>query len=256
MTASRSAHRRLLVTVDMERYSRKDNRSQFEAQLTFRRALDSALAEYGVTVPEWDVQRAGDSVLALLRAEIIEIATIVGPVSARIDELLREHNRDRNDLGRVRLRMAVHEGAVHPNGPNGVPGDAVNLVCRLRDAQVLKRILKAFPDAALALMVSPRVYDDVVHPQYCGIRRDRFRKVAVVDDEHDLRTEGWLSVVGEDVSRLVEPSTPPGAASREPAPGRSVPRATYYAERVDNNGAFAFGEGARAFNHGTDEAER
>lgn len=253
MAATHSAHRRLLVTVDMERYSRKDNRSQYEAQSTFRQVLDAALTAHALRIPEWDVQRAGDSVLALMSAEIIEIATIVGPVAARIDELLRDHNRDRNDLGRVRLRMAVHEGAVDPNGPNGYPGDAVNLVCRLRDAGVLKNALKSYPAAGLAVIVSSRVYDDVVHPEYCGIRRDRFCKVPIVDAEHELWTEAWISVVGEDVSRIAAPTPQAGPTPEDRVP---VPthRPTYHVGHVDSSGAFAIGDNARADQHRLDRA--
>lgn len=255
MAATHSAHRRLLLTVDMERYSSKDNRSQYEAQSTFRRALDSVLAEYAVTIPEWDVQRAGDSVLALLQAEIIETATIVGPVAIRLDELLREHNRDRNDLGRVRLRMAVHEGAVNLNGSNGFPGDAVNLVCRLRDATILKDALKAYPEAGVALIVSPRIYDDVVNPQYCDIRRDRFHNVPVVDTAHDLRTEAWISVIGEDVGWFLERGGPAAPQPEKKTPTPTDPMAGFRIDHFESSGAVSIGPNATSIKNQKNRAK-
>ena len=62
----RHPERRLLISVDMERYSRRTNLQQYEAQKHFRELLHEAAGDVGLDRVAWTTQQAGDGELAIL----------------------------------------------------------------------------------------------------------------------------------------------------------------------------------------------
>lgn len=240
--------RRLIVSVDMQRYSHRDNLAQYRAQQTFTEAIAEAVRAVGLDRAEWLTQQGGDSELAILPVGTYE-PTVVGNLPSQLNDLLRRANRDVVAQARVRVRMAVHEGLVHVDGANGYPGDAVNMVCRLRDARSLKRALSALPDANLGLIVSESIYRDVVSQQYEGIRSTRFRKIVVDDAEKQFHSDAWICVVDEDVTALdlgvsaANRPSPDSSAPMTPAPAAG----TYSIGNLQNSGSMAVGNNASAF---------
>lgn len=245
--------RRLLVSVDMQKYSRQDNLQQFHSQQKFQQVITEAVQAVGLDRKTWVTQQGGDSELAIMPAETPE-PLIIGRLAPEIDEMLREYNRHLLPLARVRLRMAVHEGLTHLDGANGYPGDAVVTVSRLRDARPLKLALAAFPEAGLGLIVSDSIYRDVVSQRYEGIRSERFRRVTVNDPEKQFTSSAWISVLGEDVTGIDLGTGPasgpePTGVSRE---SDGVPRADqgqaskYGFGAVQGNGSVAIGDNAQA----------
>jgi hypothetical protein len=191
--------RRVVVSVDMESYSRRNNLLQYRAQQDFRRIMDDAATELGVDRPSWLQQQAGDGELAILPADASERA-LVGNLAPTLDRLLRQYNQGRSDEGRIRMRVAVHQGLVHLDGANGYPGEAVVTVCRLIDAPVLKDALKRrFPRAAVALVISDQLYKDVVC-QYQDLRPDLFQEVLAELPEKDFAQPAWIYVPHENAA--------------------------------------------------------
>jgi hypothetical protein len=240
--------RRLLVSVDMQKYSRQDNLGQYAAQQTFQRVIAEAVRAAGLDRSGWLTQAGGDSELAILPPEVPE-ERVVGQFTRHLDQLLRDANRRLLPAAKVRLRMAVHEGRVHLDGANGYPGDAINTVCRLRDARCLKQALERFPNAGLALIVSDPIYRDVVAQGYDGIREERFRRVTVNTAEKGFRMEAWMSVLDEDVTGIDldedaadGPTAPPAAPAKTRHDG-----STYDIGRIDNKGQLAIGDNAGAY---------
>ncbi len=245
--------RRLLVSVDIQKYSRRDNLGQHRAQQVFHDVMTEAVRAVGLGRSHWRTQQGGDSELAVLPVDTPE-PVVVGALASCLDRLLRQANRDLLPQAKVRLRMAVHEGLVHLDSANGYAGDAVNTVCRLRDASYLKKALTVFQDAALALIVSEPIYREVVAQQYDGIRDTRFRRVIIDDEEKQFRSEAWICVMDEDVttvdlSVMPTPQPPePRAAMTQPVSAQPPTAGKFSFGPIHNSGAMAVGDNSSAIN--------
>ncbi len=169
-------HRRVVVAVDMESYSKRNNVLQHRAQVAFKQIMEHACAEAGLDRNSWRIQPGGDGELAILPPQVSERA-VVGRLAPVVDRLLREHNQGLAPEAKIRLRLAVHQGLVHLDGANGFPSDAVVHVCRLNDSPQLKQVLRRHRGANAALIVSESVYRDVIvhyqdlRPDYCRVSR-------------------------------------------------------------------------------------
>lgn len=207
-----------MISVDMERYSRRGNVQQYEAQQEFRRLLHEAAALVGLDRTQWRTQQAGDGELAILPRDAPE-ALIIGRFVPELNRRLRAYNASRVPSARIRLRVAVHQGLVHLDGANGFPGSAVVLVCRLCDSEPLRRALAAFPDAGVALVVSDDIFRNVVQEYPEETRPERFRRVEVSNPGKGFEETAWLYVVDEDMSSLPvgEPRKPDPAGGADPA---------------------------------------
>ncbi|MDG6100898.1 hypothetical protein Daura_01810 [Dactylosporangium aurantiacum] len=245
----------VLVAVDMERYSPRDNLRQYQAQHLFREVMAEAVAGIGLDRDSWTTQQSGDGELAILPADASEL-TVVADFVPALDRVLRERNRNLLPEAKVRLRVAIHQGLVHLTGANGFPGEAVVEVSRLLDADPLRRALTTFPRASVALIVSRSIFQDVVRHGYRGLRPERFRQVRVAVKQ--LTMDAWICVPDEDVSgvdwdRPAPPETGPAAAPPEPRPAAAQPPvrtepapATYQISGVTTNGPAVFGPGGTA----------
>jgi hypothetical protein len=278
MSTPRYPDRRLLIAVDMERYGRRENLVQFQSQQIIREVLDEASNAIGLDRSLWTLQHGGDGELAILPAGIPE-PTIIGEFVPDLDRRLRSRNRTLIPSAKVRLRIAVHQGLVHLDGAKGFPGEAVVDVCRLCDANPLKRALMAFPHAATALIVSDALYQDVVAQGYAGIRKERFKAIRVEHLDKDFRAPAWIHIPDEDVAQCRDldrgpgdPGTdidPPGAPKKsgQRGTGGASPRPhtverrtqapvseTFNLDNVTNHGPTVFGSGGQAIgtiNHHT-----
>lgn len=245
--------RRLLVSVDMQRYSQRDNIAQHRAQQVFHSVMADAVRTVGLDRSGWKTQPGGDSELAILPVDTPE-PTVVGALASCLDRILRQENRHLLPQAKVRLRMAVHEGLVHLDSANGYAGDAVNTVCRLRDAGCLKQALAVFQDAALALIVSEPIYREVVAQRYDGIRDNRFRRIFIDDEEKQFRSEAWMCVVDEDVTAVDLQVTPqpgllgPDSTTTPPRPVPQPAAGKYSFGAIHSSGAMAVGDNSSAIN--------
>ena len=236
----------------MEQYSHRDNLRQYLAQQTFRDVMAEAVDAVGLRRADWTTQQAGDGELGILPSDASE-PTVVAELVPALDRILRQHNRGLLPEAKVRLRVAIHQGLVHLDGANGFPGEAVNEVCRLRDADVLREALKSFAQASVALIVSESIFQDVVRHGYRGLRPERFAPVQV--SVKDFRAPARIYVPDEDANTLTftEPAiadevTPTGVASSHRGAVQPQPAggSAFYFDRVTNNGPTAYGENSTA----------
>lgn len=247
--------RRLLIAVDMERYSRRGNRQQYEAQQAFQQMLHRAATAVGLDRVRWTTQQAGDGELAILPTDVRE-PLLIGRFVPELNRMLRDHNSSRLPVGRIRLRVSIHQGLVHLDGANGFPGNAVIEVCRLCEAKPLKQALARFPDAGVGLIVSSDIYRDVITEYPEELRPDRFRRVEVRHPDKEFREWAWICVVDEDLSG---PRRDPGGDGGGAGPDggtparRSRPRnpsgpagGGFHVGDVQVDGANAIGHGATA----------
>ncbi|GGM57350.1 hypothetical protein ACFFX1_17360 [Dactylosporangium sucinum] len=231
--------RRLLVAVDVERYSRQDNLAQHRTQETLQRVMAEACARLGLDRAAWRTQPSGDGELAVLPAGTPE-TTVVAHLADTLDVLLRQHNGDLLPQARVRLRVALHTGLVHLDGANGYPGAAAVTVCRLVDAAPVRRALADARSADVVQVVSDRVYEDVVAQRYRGLRPDRYTRVRIDQPEKGFTADAWLSVPGEPGRPAAAPAQP-----ARPADGGGS-SSTFTFGTLTVNGPAAFGDHSRA----------
>ncbi|MGA6224211.1 hypothetical protein ACPESV_28250 [Streptomyces umbrinus] len=219
-------HRRLCLAADMEQYSRLDTRTQSTAQADLVRLLDEAASLTGLDRAAWARQPQGDQEFAVLPEGTPE-ATVLGPFVHHLAARLSALN-DRPAISRVRLRLALDSGVV-ADAALGHAGPAPVAVARYVNALQLRAVLAALTSADLAVIVSDRLYQDVVRlgdpaldpTQY--IRAHQYVRVHVRVKE--FAGYGWIRVPGhgpEDVRPSVEGAAGPLSSPDGPAPNRTT----------------------------------
>ncbi|MCW2947359.1 MAG: hypothetical protein JWR24_4076 [Actinoallomurus sp.] len=168
---------RLVLAVDVEKYSARDAREQLRAQTDLRHILSLAAQNVGLDRSLWYEQVSGDGELVVL-PEDVDVSVVVGDFTHQIEKILGEFNRQRTAGARLRLRVALHHGTLTP-GPFGPAGDAPIVVSRLLDAKAVRRVLADQQDRDVALIVSQTLYQDVVRTGFCSLHPDEFRSVRV-----------------------------------------------------------------------------
>jgi hypothetical protein len=170
---------RLVLAVDVEKYSARDAREQLRAQTELQRILSAAARNVGLDQRQWYEQVSGDGELVVL-PEDVDVSVVVGDFTSSLETILGEYNR--RVIGgtrpRLRLRVALHHGTLTP-GPFGPAGDAPIVVSRLLDAKPLRRLLAEQQERDLALIVSQTLYQDVVRTGFCSLDPEEFQAVRV-----------------------------------------------------------------------------
>ncbi len=168
---------RLVLAVDVEKYSARDAREQLRAQTDLRNILSLAAQNVGLDQSLWYEQVSGDGELAVL-PEGVDVSLVVGDFTRQLETVLGEFNQRRVGGTRLRLRVALHHGTLTP-GPFGPAGDAPIVVSRLLNARPLRRVLADHEERDVALIVSSTLYQDVVRTGFCSLDPDDFQPVRV-----------------------------------------------------------------------------
>lgn len=133
----------------------------------------------------------GDGQLLLLPLTLDPTTAIPGPV-AGLRHALYLANSDPGPFGRLRIRVAMAQGAVERRGPLGPRGDALITACRLNEAEPLKEALRQQDEADLAFIVPDDVCRDVIRHDFGGLRSDQFTAVKV--DVKEYAGTVWMLV--------------------------------------------------------------
>jgi hypothetical protein len=196
--------RRFCVSVDAQSYGDRDDQRQTAVQDGLIRVLTEAADRAGLHRERWDKQPGGDGELAVLPAVDPESEPrVVDDYVRELDVALARYNRWLQPEARLRLRVAMHFGVTFP-GSNGYSGQAAVAVSRLIEAQPLRDALSAAPDANLALILSSRVYEEIVQQGHTSLRAADFRKISV--QVKKFAEMAWIRVPGVDVHRLDLPT--------------------------------------------------
>ncbi|MFD0901106.1 effector-associated domain 2-containing protein [Actinomadura sediminis] len=160
------------------------------------RQIDVSLRAGGVEPADRYREDRGDGAMVLVRPTVGTEALLTTVVDTLRAEL-RRYNKAAADVAKIRLRAAVHTGEARHDG-NGVVGTAVNHAFRILDAQPFKDALDE-SGMALAVVVSQRVYDDVVRHGPGLVDPDEYRPIGIAVKE----TEGaaWVRVPGAGAPR-------------------------------------------------------
>ncbi|MDF5756324.1 hypothetical protein [Spongiactinospora sp. TRM90649] len=189
--------RRLVMAVDAEGYGRGDDLRHDSIQSGLAQVMDRGAREAGLRRETWARQEAGDGEIAVLPEEVPELR-VVDDLVRRVRKALYDHNRDRRDDARLRIRVSIGHGVVK-RGEMGFVGQVVVTTCRLLDAEAARTALKVNPRADLVLILTDRLYEDVIRQFHTSYRPESFTRVTVPTKE---RTEiAWMWIPAEDLDQ-------------------------------------------------------
>jgi hypothetical protein len=217
-----------IVVVDIESFGPRTNPFQASLRRAMYDVVREACAETGISWESLVVLDRGDGVI-LLVPPATSVVTIAGSFVRALDAVLKEKAAMFSDAHRMRFRVALHQGLCQRDD-NGWVGEAINTTCRLIDAQPLRDVLKAAPEAHMALIVSDEIYQNVISHEYRLIDAASFAPV-VLSIKELAGEKAWISVPGRPhPPGLVDvaPSGPPTQRRSPPAPaGQSGGIANY-----------------------------
>lgn len=201
--------RSLLVCCDLRKYGAADDQLQRILQELLVQSLDRAGAAAGVDRSTWIRQPKGDEEFAVLPPDTPERPVVDDYVRA-LNAELQSVNRYRIPDAKVRMRLAIHHGAI-VDGANGFPGSDAVLVSRLLNSEAAHLALEAFPNADLVVMLSEHLYQTLVAAGHTSLKPTDFRKVEVT--VKNFTGFGWMWIPDGDVHALDLSETETGSGT-------------------------------------------
>lgn len=209
---------RAVLAVDAKGFTDLPGCTHEDVSRLIHQLVGDAMREAGLDA-EWSSPDfygpTGDGLAVGLPTRVLPY--LVHPFPVRLQERLDTHRRGHPGEEPLRLRVSLHVGplpidaTVAGQGGNGV---ARNETHRLLDSDVVKGALKeASPRITLvAMIVSDRVFQDVISAGYAGLHPDHFVDVEARVEGKAFAQRAWL--------HLPAPSGPwpGGSAADRPAP--------------------------------------
>ncbi|MFF2787489.1 hypothetical protein ACFVT6_12080 [Streptomyces sp. NPDC058049] len=202
------------MAADIEQYSRFDTPDQRTAQTQLARVLRAGAERSGLDHGKWSTQPQGDMEFAVLPPGTSE-QLVLGEYVTHLTAELGGYNATRRPAERMRLRLAIDTG-VAATAALGFSGPAPIAVARYLNAPEVKRALAAAASASLAVVISDRLYQDVVRSRFHGHDPEQYRRIHV--QQKGFAGYGWVRLPGVDPQDAREscPDTPEGGP-RPPA---------------------------------------
>jgi hypothetical protein len=167
---------RFLVAVDVEGFSQRYAAEQAKAQDDLESAMTQAAANAGLDRARWYRQPRGDGELAVLPQRVNGLS-LVADYPRKLASSIADVNLA-NGESRLRIRLAIHHGAVAP-GRFGPVGTALVAISRLVDSEVARQQLRQRSDLDITLIVSATVYDEVIQSRLHDLNPEAFRRVTM-----------------------------------------------------------------------------
>jgi hypothetical protein len=174
---------RAALVVDAAGFSDTASAEQTHLGSEVVRVLETAFARADLA-DAWADRRfgpqahTGDGYTVGLRTEVLP--RLIHPFLRELQEVLRERDQARlSTRGRLRLRASIHVGPLPDAGlvNDGVAKPMTDTHRLLDSAEVRQALAEAHEEITfLAVIVSRRVYEDVVEGGYTALHRDQFRE--------------------------------------------------------------------------------
>lgn len=165
-----------MLAVDIAESTRQDRDDEIRLHLRRRlyEILSEALCGSGMPWDQCQYEDRGDGVLVIFPPDLAP-RPIIDAFPERLRSLIRRHNRFSCEPVRMQLRVAAHVGLVYFDD-HGFSGDDVTFLCRMLDAQPLRRALSE-SGTELAFIVSDYIYDKLVLHRHSLADPGSFRRV-------------------------------------------------------------------------------
>ncbi|ADP81594.1 toll/interleukin-1 receptor domain-containing protein [Pseudofrankia inefficax] len=239
-----------IIGLDAESYGSRDTVSQRVLRDGLEKIFRKALRDAGIAEGPLQDQDRGDGFLGVVSSSAVPVERVVQDFVNRLRAALRFHNHGQDGKGRIRLRLALHQGYVIPDR-TGWAGTPIVECARLLDADQLRAALRQDPEIDLVLIASDELYQSVIKQGFDGIDPRVYRRVEVVEKE--FRSTAWLSIPergisgvrsGSDNQAAGQPGASPGhgaggpaaepaVKSRRPAPEPQIARKANNDKRGD-----------------------
>jgi hypothetical protein len=197
--------RALIMSSDLRGYGKGNDKRHEAMQHGFIDLHESAAAQAGLNRNRWAIQPGGDGELAVLPASEPDPLVLDQYVRA-LHRGLIDHNEGLAAGDRLRLRVAFAFGTAYPS-VNGYIGQAVVEASRLVDWQPLKRIFDERDDANIVLILSQRVFEDVVRQGHTSYQVGDFHRATVHQKEFSGTAWVWAPEVNSGDLRFLSDST-------------------------------------------------
>ena len=256
MTSTRPSSRplppyRAILAVDAKDFTKLPSSSHEDTSATIKEIVGSALRDAGLEA-EWSnpyfFGDTGDGFAVGLPPRILPF--LVDPFPAFLQERLAQQRSECPGEVALRLRVSLHVGPlpVDPTAPSSTGnGAARNDTHRLLDAEVIKEALREVsPEIALvALIISDRVYDDVIRGRYAGLHPDNFVPVTARVAGKSFDQPAWLHLPAQPGRSFQASSTESGDGGNYTATARAAPfLGINYGQAAEiNHGGMHQGEG-------------
>lgn len=165
-----------MLAVDIAEYTRadRDHEIQLHLRTWLYALLREALGSSGMSFDHAQHEDRGDGALVIFPPGLAA-QPIIDVFPERLRCLIRRHNRLSCEQARMQLRVAVHVGPVYRD-ENGFAGEDVTHLCRMLDAQPLRRALSG-SGSEVAFIVSDYVYEKLILRHHSLADPSSFRRV-------------------------------------------------------------------------------
>lgn len=205
--ASDDARPYTVVLFDVAGSAGHTNPWQLRMRADLRRIMADVFREQRYSADAVELADTGDGMRLILTPEV-SVINVLGRFIPAVAAAVHAY-RIRTPDARFALRVATDTGLLHRD--HGWHGSPLILCARLCDAGPVRQVLRANEDADLVLVVSARVYDDVVRHGYDGIDPSTYHRTAV--REKETETVAWVHVPGIPRPAGLDVSEPPGDPS-------------------------------------------
>ncbi|ABW16221.1 conserved hypothetical protein [Parafrankia sp. EAN1pec] len=211
-----------IVVVDAVGFSKNGALVHLEWRKGISAITARAAAAVGIPPGLMHFNDRGDGFMLIIDGRVPP-ETVVADFTRELGIALGEYNRTRNSAGRIRLRIAMHEGRAFVDG-TGLTGTPAIVAARLVDAEELRDVLRRSDGPDSALIVSDVLYQSTVIERLRGLDPEDFVRVAVTMAKYD----GVAWIAGRENADAAQPggsgetarTAPESLSAPSPATGR------------------------------------
>lgn len=188
-----------IMAIDVANSGSRNDPLQLRMRSDLRKIVADTLALQDIDFDALQHSDLGDGIRLIIPPNLSP-ASLLDPFVPNLAEALRQHRARAPDAARLRLRLAINAGPLHRD-VGGWAGRPLVESTRILDARPVRYALVANQDVDLVLVVSQRIYDDVVCHGYV-LDPAAFQLVRI--SEKETTTTVWIHVPGHPTQPRIE----------------------------------------------------
>lgn len=185
---------RSLLAVDIAAFSSPARTNPIRLQLRHQltSVLQQLLARADIEDQHYATSDTGDGLIISVAAHIPMVG-LLDPLLPTLRRRLVAYNRGKPDPCQLRVRVALHAGALLAD-PHPLHGEAVIHTCRLLDSPPVRACLAA-TSQPVAAIASTWIYEEVIKHAYRRINPACWHRVLA--EVKETRAPAWVQVPGD-----------------------------------------------------------